>query len=113
MKEQIITQKILNGYVTKEPTAFEKLKSLDKKAKKPARVFGYVFGGICSLIFGAGMSLCLLGSGMGFIVGLILGVVGGLLCGVTYPLYKALLNNRKEKYKEKIVALSNEILKIA
>ena len=40
----------------------------------------------------------------------IIGVVGMIIALVNYPIYKGILTSRKNKYADKILALSNKIL---
>lgn len=89
----------------------DELKALNKKVKKPAFIFAYIFGSISSLILGTGMSVA-----MGvimphlFYAGLAVGVLGIILCSVNYPIYKKILLRRRIKYSEEIISLSNELL---
>ena len=88
------------------------LKKLDKKAKMPATVFAYTFGIISSLVAGTGMSLAMqvIGSGtMAMVIGIIVGIIGFVGCGVNYPIYKKMLEKGKSKYAFEIVTLAREI----
>lgn len=108
---QQTAQNIRTQYVEKETTELDELKSLDAKVKKPARVFGYVFGGISALIMGTGMSLVmteLVANGLA--LGVAIGVVGLGLSLLTYPIYKKILKSRKKKYADEIVKLSDAII---
>lgn len=108
---QQTVQNIRTQYVEKETTELDELKSLDAKVKKPARVFGYVFGGISALIMGTGMSLVmteLVANGLA--LGVAIGVVGLGLSLLTYPIYKKILKSRKKKYADEIVKLSDAII---
>ncbi len=90
---------------------------LDAEVKRPANVFGYVFGGIGAIVMGAGMSLVMtnlgaqLGIGNPMPLGIAVGIVGMLMAIINYPIYKAILSSRKEKYAERILALSEKIMK--
>ena len=46
---------------------------------------------------------------MGYIIGIILGVVGIIMCVVNYFIYKVILNKRKAKYAFDIIELANKI----
>ena len=83
-----------------------------KKAKLPATIFTYTFGIISSLIVGTGMSLAMqaIGSGtVAIIAGIIIGIIGFILCGINYPIYKRMLERDKAKYAYEIVELAREI----
>ncbi len=59
MKNQtIIVNKIKDSYCEKQVTKLDELKSLDKKVKRPAKIFAYIFGVAGTLILGAGDVFC-------------------------------------------------------
>lgn len=109
--------KVRDDYIPKEHTKLEELKDLDKKVKMPALIFAYIFGAVASLILGTGMCLAMKTIGASLMsdsalmaVGVIVGVVGIILCIANYFIYRAVLNSRKKKYGSQIVSLSNELL---
>ena len=55
--KDFLVQKIRTQYTEKENTELDALRDLDRKVKRPANVFSYVFGSISAIIMGAGMSL--------------------------------------------------------
>ena len=57
-----------------------------------------------------GFAMQILGSGIaGMIIGIIVGIIGMIGCGVNYPIYKKMLENGKNKYAYEIVELAREI----
>lgn len=114
--KEFLVQKIRTQYTEREHTQLDALKELDKKVKKPANVFSYVFGSISAIIMGSGMSLVMteigekLSLGSTMVPGIIIGVAGMLLAIINYPIYKKMLASRRKKYAKKIIALSDEIL---
>lgn len=114
--KSFMVEKIRTKYVEKKDSSLDELRKLDKKVKAPAEVFAYIFGSISALIMGAGMSLVMtdvanmLGLGDMTVPGIAVGVVGMVLAIVNYPIYKGILNSRKKKYSEQVIALSNKIL---
>ena len=116
---EFIAQNIRAQYMTKssEQNELEALKSLDAKVKRPANIFGYVWGSVSALIMGAGMSLTMtdigttLGIGAFMPVGIITGVIGMIMAIATYPVYKKILSSRKEKYADEILRISDNIIK--
>lgn len=42
--------------------------------------------------------------------GIIIGILGIVMVSINYPIYKRILNSRRNKYAGKIIALSDEIL---
>ena len=115
--QDFIVQKIRTQYTEKEHTELDALKELDKKVKKPANVFAYVFGTVSAIIMGSGMSLVMtdisetVGIANPMVWGIIIGVVGMAMAIINYPVYVKLLGKRRQKYADKIIALSNKITK--
>ena len=115
--KEFIVQKIRTQYTEKEHTQLDELKKLDAKAKKPANVFAYVFGSVAALIMGSGMSLVMtdigeiIGIASPMAPGIVIGVIGLLMAIVNYPLYIRILTSRRKKYADKIIALSDKLMK--
>ncbi len=110
--DKIYAESIAKEYAPKENVKIVALRKLDAKAKMPATVFTYTFGIISALVFGTGMSLAMqvIGSGViGMVLGIIVGIVGMIGCGVNYPIYKKILEKGKKKYGSTIVRLAREI----
>ena len=127
MKKEVITvnkndkefliRKIRTQYTEKEHTALDELKELDCKVKRPANLFAYLFGSIGAVVMGAGMSLVMtdvaekVGIANPMVSGIVIGVIGMLMAIVNYPIYKGILGSRRKKYADKIIALSDSIMK--
>ena len=118
MNEQnYVVQQIRDQYTEKKTTALDELKALDRKVKKPAIVVALILGVLGFLIMGSGMSLVMtdLGQILGIyepmVPGIIVGVVGMLLLALTWPVCKGILNRRRRKYADRIIAMSNELMK--
>lgn len=115
--QEYLVQKIRSQYTEKMYTELDALKALDRKVKKPANLFAYIFGTFSALIMGGGMSLIMtdisetLNISDPFVPGLVVGIVGFVMASVNYPIYKALLNGRRKKYAKEIVALSDKIMR--
>lgn len=110
--DKILAESIAKEYAPKDNSKIIALKKLDKKAKLPATIFTYTFGIISSLVAGTGMcfSMQVIGSGTLFMVlGIILGIIGFIGCGINYPIYKKMLEKDKGKYAYEIVELAREI----
>ena len=114
--QEFLVQKIRTQYTEKEHTAIDELKALDMKVKRPANIFGYIFGSISAVIMGAGMSFVMtdiaqtVGIQNPMLSGIVIGVVGMLMAIINYPVYKRMLGARRKKYANKIVALSDKIM---
>ncbi len=101
----------------KQSTELDELRALDKKVKRPANVFAYVFGSVAAIIMGSGMSIIMtdIGNNIGIentmLVGTLVGVLGMAMAIANYPIFKAILSGRRKKYCDKILALSDKIIK--
>ena len=115
--QDFLVQKIRTQYTEKEHTGLDELKELDSKVKRPANVFSYIFGTISAIIMGSGMSLVMtdIGATVGIsdpmLPGIIIGIAGMFMAIINYPIYKGILGSRRKKYADKIIALSDKIMK--
>ena len=110
--DKIYAESIAKEYAPKQHSKITALRKLDKRAKRPANVFAYTFGAISSLVLGTGMCLAMqvIGSGnTAMVAGIVIGIVGIILCCLTYPIYKKILERGKKKYAYEIVELAREI----
>ena len=115
--QKFLVQKIRSQYTEKESTELDALRELDAKVKRPANVFAYVFGSISTIIMGAGMSLVMtdIGTTVGIsdsmLPGIIIGIAGMFMAIINYPIYKGILGARRKKFADKIIAISDKIMK--
>ena len=107
--DRIVAEAIAKEYAPKCNSKIIALKKLDNKAKLPANIFTYSLGIISALIFGTGMCMSMGKIGGGIVIGIIIGIVGMIGCGVNYPIYSKLLEKGKAKYAYEIVQLAREI----
>lgn len=110
--DKIIAESIAKDYAPKESSKIVALKKLDNRAKLPATIFTYSCGIISALVFGTGMCLAMqvIGNGLAsMVLGIIIGIIGMIGCGVNYPIYKKMLEKGKAKYAYEIVQLAKEI----
>lgn len=113
--QDFIVQKIRTQYTEKDNTGLEELKELDRKVARPANVFAYTFGSIGAIIMGSGMSLVMtkIGERLGesaMPIGVAIGVVGLIMVIINYPIYKRMLDSRRKKYADEIIALSDKLM---
>lgn len=107
--DKILAEAIAKDYIPKENSKIIALKKLDNKAKLPATIFTYTWGIVFALVFGTGMSLAMKVIGNSMILGIIVGIIGLIGCGMNYPIYKRILEKGKKKYAFEIVQLAREI----
>jgi hypothetical protein len=114
-----IAQKIRTQYMEKEATELDALRELDSKVKRPANIFGYTFGSVSAVIMGAGMSLVMtelseffgLSAASAVLVGVIVGIVGGALASLAYPIYTSLVKAKRKRLAPEIIRLADELIK--
>ena len=73
-------------------------------------------GVVGALILGTGMSLCMtdLGAAMGHLAmgtGILVGVLGGAMVSLAFPLYSIILKKERKRIAPEILRLSEELLK--
>lgn len=114
--QNYLVEKIRTQYTEKEFTQLDQLKALDKKVKAPANRFAWIFGTLAALILGSGMSLIMtdVGSVLGLshtmIPGIFVGVAGLVLALLNYPIYRAILARRRQKFAGEILSLSEQLM---
>ena len=115
--QEFVVEKIRSQYTEARHTELDVLKALDARVKKPANIFGYVYGTIGAIVMGTGMSLVMtdIGSVLGIaeplVPGIAVGLVGLVMTCTTYPIYKKILNIRMKKYTPQILELSERAMK--
>ena len=78
---------------------FDFIGAMESSKTLGASIFAYIFGIIGALVLGGGMCLVMLVTGnvAAFVGGIALGVVGLLLCGINYPIYKKLADKKTKE----------------
>ena len=105
-------EQIAAEYAPKEASRVVALRKLDRRAKLPANVFAYAFGIVAALVMGTGMCLSMGVIGTGALsvgAGVAVGIVGLVMMGLNYLVYRRLLANGKQRYAADIVRLASEI----
>lgn len=105
-----LAEEIRDEYTEKKRTKLDELMELDRKVKRPAEIFAFIFGTIGSLVLGFGMCLAMKVIGDMMALGIVIGVVGIAMVTANYFLYKMIINRGKKEYGDKILALTEEIL---
>lgn len=108
--EKKCAEQIAESYRPHTETKFERLQRLDRKAKRGATVFAYVFGTIGALVLGFGMCLAMKVLFDLMPLGIVIGVIGIAMVSVNYWIYKVLEKRGKNKYASEVFKLSGEIL---
>ena len=120
-KEQAELKRIREKYTpsTEAEDKMAKLRRLDASVTQKAQVIALIFGIVGALILGAGMSLCMsdfaeiLGShrDMAMVIGIPIGLVGGVLAALAYPIYNLIVKRERKKIAPEIIRLTDELMK--
>ena len=120
-KEQAELKRIREKYTptTEVEDKMVRLRRLDASVTQKAQAVALIFGVIGALILGTGMSLCMtdfaqiLGShrDMAMVVGIPVGLVGGVLAALAYPMYNLIVKRERKKIAPEIIRLTDELMK--
>ena len=120
-KEQAELKRIREKYSPPMETEdkMARLRKLDASVTQTAQAVALVFGVIGTLILGFGMSLCMtelsniLGShkDMAMVIGIIIGLIGGGLASLAYPIYNTIVKIKRKKLAPEILRLTDELMK--
>ena len=120
-KEQAELKRIREKYTapTEAEDKMDRLRRLDASVTNTAQAIALVFGVIGTLILGFGMSLCMTDLGeilgsysdMAMVIGIIVGMIGGILASLAYPIYNAIVKAKRKKLAPEIIRLTDELMK--
>ncbi|MBQ7377887.1 MAG: hypothetical protein IJW71_06185 [Clostridia bacterium] len=117
-EEQAEIKRIRDKYTppTESTDAMERLRRLDAGVTQTAQTVSLIFGIVGALLLGFGMSLIMtdLGSSLGnisYVFGILLGLIGGTLASLAYPVYNAILTAKRKKIAPEIIRLTDELMK--
>lgn len=120
-KEQTEIKQIREKYAPQDPAEdkMTRLRRLDARVTGKARTVALILGVIGSLILGMGMSLCMTDMGKllgayqnwSMMIGVAIGLLGGILISLAYPVYNAIIKRERAKIAPEILRLTDELLK--
>ncbi len=120
-KEQAEIKSIREKYTapTEAEDKMARLRKLDASVTQTAQMVALVCGVIGTLILGLGMSLCMtelgeiLGShrDLALVIGITVGVIGGILASLAYPIYSAIVKSKRKRLAPEIIRLTDELMK--
>ena len=120
-KEQAELKKIREKYApaTEVEDKMDRLRKLDASVTNTAQAVALVFGVIGALILGFGMSLCMTDIGailgpysdLSMAIGIIIGIAGGILASLAYPVYNNIVKAKRKKLAPEILRLTDELMK--
>ncbi len=106
-KEQEEVRKIREKYIPREENPMEKLRRLDAQAERPGKIWGLCLGTLGCLVFGAGMSLCLVWNAL--VLGIPLGLLGAGAMALAYPVSNRMTKKNRERIAPEILKLTEEL----
>ena len=120
-KEQAELKRIREKHTapTEDEDKMARLRRLDSSVTNTAQAVALVLGIIGALILGFGMSLIMtdLAEFLGLeetvvmVVGVSVGIVGGILASLAYPIYNAIVKAKRKKIAPEIIRLTDELMK--
>ena len=120
-REQAELKRIRDKYTApaEDEDKMARLRRLDASVTNTAQAVALVFGVIGALVLGFGMSLCMTDLGeilgshrdMAMVIGISVGIVGGILASLAYPVYNAIVKAKRKKLAPEIIRLTDELMK--
>jgi hypothetical protein len=120
-REQAELKRIREKYAapTETEDKMARLRRLDASVTNTAQAAALVFGVIGTLILGFGMSLIMtelaeilgLSGNVAMLIGIPVGIVGGILASLAYPIYNAIVKAKRKKLAPEILRLTDELMK--
>ncbi|MGN0351775.1 MAG: GlsB/YeaQ/YmgE family stress response membrane protein [Roseburia sp.] len=108
-KEQEEVEKIRRKYMPKEEDKMEKLRKLDRQVGRKGTIVSLALGIVGALILGTGMSMSLVWTDFLLVPGILIGIIGMVVLGAAYPVYRKLVEKEKERLAPQILALTEEL----
>lgn len=103
-------QQIRMKYLPREVTKLEQLRELDERVTRRGSALSLIHGIGFTLLLGLGMSCCMVWAGEWFFPGIAIGCVGLAGVAVTYPIYRSIVRQDREKIAPEILRLSEEMI---
>ena len=120
-REQAELKRIRDKYTppTETEDKMTRLRRLDAGVTKTAQSVAILIGVIGALILGSGMSLIMtdlaeilgLYNDAAVVIGIAVGIVGGVLISLAYPIYNAIVKAKRKKLAPEILRLTDELMK--
>lgn len=110
-KEQEEVRRIREKYVPAEQNKLEQLRRLDAGVTRKGTVVSLIAGVLGCLIFGTGLSCCLVWGDTLFLPGVLIGIAGIIGMIAAYPLYARITAKEKERVTPEILRLTEELIK--
>ncbi|MBP1546781.1 MAG: hypothetical protein J6A37_09285 [Oscillospiraceae bacterium] len=103
-------EKIRKKYApqTSAGSKLEQIKKLDRSVESKGIACALAIGMPGALILGLGMCCTMVWTNL-FVLGIFVGIIGIVMCGVAYPIYKSTINKKCAEVGPQILKLTQEI----
>ena len=109
--EQEEIRRIREKYIPAEENKMEQLRRLDKGVTRKGTAAALVLGVLGCLVFGGGMSCCLVWTDVLLIPGIMIGILGMWMMAAAYPVFACLTRKERERVAPEILRLTEELMK--
>lgn len=110
-KQQDEIKRIREKYISIEEDKMARIRKLDESTTSLSTIVSLVVGIVGILVFGAGLSCCLVWTDTLLGLGLVLGIVGMIGVVSAYPLYVVITKKKREEVASEILKLTEDMLK--
>ena len=110
-REQEEIKSIRSKYLPKEENKMELLRRLDSQVTQKATMHAIIIGVIGALIFGIGMSCCLVWADSAFVPGIVIGLCGMAILALAYPMYNRTIKKERERIAPEVLRLTADLMK--
>lgn len=108
-KQQEEVEKIRKKYLPTEEDKMAQLRRLDESTTRPGMIASIALGVVGSLVLGIGMSCTMVWAETFFVLGIVVGIIGMIMIGMAYPVYRKITRRQREKLAPQILALTEEL----
>ena len=120
-KEQAEIKRIREKYTPSEEVEdkMDRLRRLDASVTNTAQAYALALGVVGTLMLGSGMSFIMtdlaeilgVSGDVATVIGVGIGVVGGILASLAYPVYNAIVKAKRKRLAPEIIRLTDELMK--
>lgn len=108
--QQDEVKKIREKYLPKEQSKMDRLRDLDHKAAQKGMALSLAIGIVGALILGVGMCCTMVWSGIWFVPGIFIGIIGMIGVSLAYPVYSRTTQKERERIAPEILRLTEELM---
>ena len=109
-KQQEEIEQIRQKYLPKPKDEMEQLRRLDEKVTRKVTMYSIIMGLSGCLLFGAGLTVILKEISKLFGFGMVAGIFGLVVMGITVPFHNKILEKERKKHAQEILELSERLL---